>query len=92
MDLYSVKKQTQRKIQGQLQRQGKAQQETTTKPAEVLETPEKKPDEMAQGKADVPEANSIKRPEVEKDGGAEEAGKTIKVPGIIIKHHNPSPD
>ena len=47
---------------------------------------------MAEGNADVPEAKSIKLAEVEKDGGAEEAGKTIKVPGIMIKHHNPSPD
>ena len=54
------------------------------KPAEVIETTEKKTDEMAEGKADVPEANSIKRPDVEKDGAAEEAGNPIKVPGIMI--------
>ena len=54
------------------------------KPAKVLETTEKKPDEMAEGNADVPEANSIKRPDVEKDGAAEEAGNPIKVPGIMI--------
>ena len=52
------------------------------KPAEFIETTEKKTDEMAQGQADVPEANSIKRPDVEEDGAAEEAGNPIKVPGI----------
>ena len=39
---------------------------------------------MAEGKADVPDANSIKQPDVEKDGPAEEAGNPIEVPGITL--------
>jgi len=54
------------------------------KPPEVIETTEKKPDEMAEGKADVPKANSIKQPDVQKDGPAEEAGNPIEVPGITL--------
>jgi hypothetical protein len=56
----------------------------TNKPPEVIETTEEKTDEMAEGKADVPKANSIKQPDVEKDGPAEEAGNPIEVPGITL--------
>ena len=54
------------------------------KPPEVIETTEKTPDEMAEGKADVPKANSIKQPDVQKGGPAEEAGNPIEVPGITL--------